>query len=424
MTANRNGDIMKYSTQAANPFALIDDVSNFQYINSVCITQFGTFLLSATSRTGYVPEDLHSNETVSFLSYTRRSTDRCRTWQPRVIAYDGSDMGPEWNSEMGQFLPVPAPLGPERKMRIYQFHIRRHAPKSVRFGKIVFTYSEDDGKSWLGPDGPGTVFEVQDPAGYTVSESKDGWGWHLMAPGHIMSNGEWILPINVSSDPAPLGEIQSEVVFMISKNILTEPDPEKIEFEFFPKPPRGILSPIEGERQRSLAQEPQVVELSDHRLMCVFRTGNGRIEYTVSKDYGRTWTNADILRYWPEDGPVVLNPNCACPFTRLTDGRYALLHCNNDGTHNGGRDPYDSRKNRNPVYVSVGREVKGGGQPMMFAAPRLLCSIEGFHPENPRRDLTYGAFIESCGEYFHFYNAVWNFIQVNKADPLLLDFVL
>lgn len=414
---------MEYSTQAARPFALIDDVTDFQYINSVTITQKGTFLISVTSRIGSLQDHLHSNEKVSFHTYTRRSVDRCKTWQPRVLAYDGSDRGSKWSSEMGQLLPVPAPLGPERKMRIYQFHISRNAERSVRFGDIVFTYSEDDGRTWHGPEGPGSVYEVFTPEGYAISEMDVPWGWHLMAPGHILSSGEWILPINVSTDPEPLGEIQSEVIFLISKNILTESDPEKITFDFYPKPPNGIKSPIENERDRSLAQEPQLVELSDGRLMCIFRTGNGRIEYTVSEDHGRTWSDGEILRYWPGEGPVVMNPNCACPFSKLTDGRYALLHCNNDGTMNGSKDPYDARKNRNPIFISIGREVKTKtGQPMMFAAPKLLCSVEGFHPENPRRDLTYGAFIESCGEYFHFYNALWNFIQVNKIDPQLLEF--
>ncbi len=414
---------MTYSTQAANPFALIDDLTDFQYINSVTVTQKGTFLISVTSRAGSLQDHLHSSDTVSFHTYTRRSVDRCKSWQGRVLAYDGSDQGPKWSSEMGQLLPVPAPLGPERLMRIYQFHIRRNVEESVRFGSIVFTYSEDDGRSWHGPKGPGTVYEVPTPSGYAISEMAVPWGWHLMAPGCILSTGEWILPINVSTDPAPLGEIQSEVIFLVSKNILTEPDPTKIKFEFFPKPPRGIQSPIENEPNRSLAQEPQLVELSDGCLLCVFRTGNGRIEYTVSRDHGRTWSDGKILRYWPENGPIVMNPNCACPFTKLTDGRYALLHCNNDGTMRGSKDPYDSRKNRNPIYISIGREIShSSGQPMMFTAPKLLCSIEGYHPENPRRDLTYGAFLESAGEYFHFYNALWNFIQVNKIDPLLLEF--
>jgi hypothetical protein len=89
---------------------------------------------------------------------------------------------------------------------------------------------------------------------------------------------------------------------------------------------------------------------------------------------------------------VIPNPNCPCPFTRLIDGRYALLYCNNDGTANGGEWPFDGRKSRNPIYISIGREIKNPSeeQPMLFTAPRLLTQIDGCRPDAPNRDLSYG----------------------------------
>jgi hypothetical protein len=416
----------EYSSHASNPFAVIDDRSNFQYVNSVTVTQSGTFLISVTTRSEVLlPGDKNSGHD-SFHVYTRRSEDRGKTWQDRVAAYDGGDVGPEYNAEMGQLFPVPAPLGQNRVSRIYQFHIRRNAAESIRFGKVGYSCSEDDGRNWSGPDGRNSIYMLGEPDCYQISRGDKPWGWHLMGPGRIMSNGMYILPVNISTDPEPLSQIDSELVFIISKNILTEQDPAKVEFEFYPQAEHGVRSPMLDQPARSLAQEPQIVELNDHKLMCVFRTGNGRVEFTVSDDFGKTWQDSQPLRYWPENGPIVLNPNCACPFSKLSNGRYALLHCNNDGHHGGfGKTPFDARYNRNPVYLSVGREViTVEGQPMMFTAPRLLCSIEGFHPDNPRRDLTYGALIESQGEFFHFYNALWQYIQVNKVDPALLEFGL
>ncbi len=413
----------EYNFHALKPYALIDDQSNFQYINSVTVTQKGTFLISVTAREKLLApgESVSGND--SFYVYTRRSEDRGKTWQPRVTAYRGHDAGEDYNAEMGQLFPVPAAIGPEQKLRIYQFHIRRHAPSSIRFGKLAYSFSEDDGRSWTGPRGPGSVYMIPEPKGYTISQSKDGYGWHLMGPPIIMSNGQFLLPLNISTDPEPLAEIHSEIVFMISRNIFTETDPAAVTFHFYPAPPDGIKSPLKNERQRTLAQEPQVVELSDHRIMCVFRTGNGRVEYAVSQDFARTWTNAQPLRYYPQKGPEIKNPNCACPFTKLSNGTFALLHTNNDGYMHGSESPFDGRKNRHPIYVTIGKELTAdNNQPMMFTASRILCSMEGFHPENPRRDLTYGALVESEGEFFHYYNALWNYIQVNKVAPSVLRF--
>jgi hypothetical protein len=270
-----------------------------------------------------------------------------------------------------------------------------------------------------------------------------------MAPWRLLSTGEALLPMNVSTDPPALADIRSELVFLTSDNIRAEPDLGKLRFAFCPPPPQGVRAELTRNDEKwgqsttatgdsphfpSLAQEPQVVELSDGRLMCVMRTGNGCIHFTTSADHGRTWAPSQPLRFAP-GGPVIPHPNAPCPFTRLSDGRYALLFCNNDGTGNGGQDPFDHLRNRNPVCVSVGREVDDAQrrdpslalrvtdreQPLAFTPPRLLCSIEGFRPDVQWRDLTYGYLLENDGEYFHFYNAVWQAIQLNRADPRLLE---
>ncbi|MGQ9455896.1 MAG: sialidase family protein [Armatimonadota bacterium] len=402
----------KYSTSALRPYAVIDDAGpeHGQYINSFCITKKGTWLISITighSRWG--------------TTYTKRSTDRGNTWEDRVYVIEPGKLEPGKTIEMGQLLPLDD--------RIYQFHIQ-HTHPDTRFGELRYTVSYDDGRSWEGPDGPGSLYSLETPT-YELSPNKN--GWHLMAPGLIIQRiksgecqtnthqAEWLLPMNISTDPLPLSEIRSELVFAISSNILTAKDPKDISFEFHPAPPHGVKVPLESSPGESLGQEPQVVQLSDGRLFSVCRTGNGCIYYTVSEDYGRSWWDAQPLCY-REGGPRILHPNCPCPLAKLTGGRYALLFCNNDGTAFGGKDPFDHTKNRQPVYISIGREIgPKDGQPLEFSEPRLLCSIEGFHPEQQWRDLTYGFFLEDQGEYYHFYNAVWRFIQINRVDPKLVE---
>jgi hypothetical protein len=401
-----------YSDHANHPMSVIDDESYKQYINSFCVTCAGTWLISVTHGTDRsIPKD--------HLVYTRRSPDLGQTWEERVCPYvpqqaEGQDKG----LEMGQLYPVRIPDGSDGFIeRVYQFHIVRNIQDGARFGRLVFTYSDDDGQSWRGPTGANSAYEMSPPLYELVPHH---WGWHLMAPPIRMSNGEFILPINVSTDPQRLNDIRSEVVFMISRNIGSETDPARIGFDFAPEPPHGVRAELDSHPGQSLAQEAQVVELSDRRLMTVMRTGNGCMFYAVSADYGRTWTEAKPLRD-REDGAILPHPNAPCPFTRLSDGRYALLYCNNNGSFDGGKTPYDHTRNRHPIYIAVGRETGAGdGQPISFGPPRLLCSIDGFRP-HLKRDLAYGFFLEDHGEFYHFYNAGWEAIQVNRVDPALLE---
>ena len=395
---------MDYSTTALKPYAVIDVSPDWgQYINSVTITQTGAWLISVTGNT---PK--------GGVVYTRRSEDGGKTWSERSFVMPPGKLEPGKTIEMGQLLPVPGQFG--GKSRIYQFHVQ-HTHPNTRFGQLRYTVSHDDGRTWQGPSGSGSLYELKTPA-YKLSPISD--GWHLMAPGVTLSTGEWLLPMNISTDPPPLSEIRSELVFGISKNVFTVEDPADVAFDFFPKPPHGVHVEREATPGESLGQEPQVVELSDGRLFCVCRTGNGCLYYTVSSDHGRTWAKGQPLLY-KEGGARMLHPNAACPLSKLPNGTYAQLFCNNDGTFNGGADPYDHLRNRWPVYVSIGREAGSKeGQPLEFGEPKLLCDISGFQPEAGWRDLTYGCLMQKDGGFYHFYNAVWRFIQVNRVDPALL----
>jgi hypothetical protein len=237
--------------------------------------QQGSWLISVT--TGKV------FGTWEHFTYTRRIADRGRTWEPRVKVCDGKALGVHMDCEMGQRLAVLAPLGNKQLTRNYQFHIIKDASRATRFGSLAYTYSEDDGRTWLGPAGPNSVYLI-DASAYALAPAKD--GWHLMAPGLIMSNGEWLLPIAVSTDPRRLADIRAELVCMTSPNNLYETDPAALVFEFWPAPPHGLRVPLEAAPGESLGHEPQVVELATpEHLMCVARTGNGYIAYSTSTDY-------------------------------------------------------------------------------------------------------------------------------------------
>jgi len=400
-------------SKAGHPMAVIDEKEYKQYLNSFAVSQKGTWLISVTSGgVGYAKV------------YVKRSEDKGKTWsRDRIPIYDPRqdktlERRKDFDCEMGQLFSVPKPIGGDKGHRIYQFSIVRDIKKGSRFGKLIYTISEDDGRTWVGPSGPGTYWDVDSPIYDLVDHT---WGWHLMAPPRITSDGLMILPMNASTDPPSLRAIRCEPVYMTSKNIMTEPDPGKVEFTFNPPPPHGLHVPIEGKPGESHGMEAQVVELSDGRLFSPMRTANGSTYFTTSGDGGKTWTKARPLRR-DDDGPLLLNPNCANPLTKLSNGTYALLHCNNDGNVYGVNDVFRHHVVRHPVYVSVGVENEPGSkQPIRWSGPRLMTTLEDYVPAHRGgwKDLTYGYLHEEDGRFYHFYNAMWDRIQVNEIDPLL-----
>lgn len=401
-------------SKAGHPMAIIDEKEYKQYINSFAVSQKGTWLLSITSgAVGYAKV------------YVKRSEDMGKTWsRDRIPVYDprqdkALDRRTDFDCEMGQLFPVPKPIGEKKVHRIYQFSIVRDTKKGARFGKLIYTISEDDGKTWVGPGGSGTYWDIDSPVYDLVGHQ---WGWHLMAPPRLTSDGRMVLPMNASTDPPRLGDIRCEPVYMISKNIMTEEDPGKVEFSFSPPPPHGVHVPMKGKPDQTHGMEAQVVELSDGRLFSPMRTGNGCIYFTTSADGGKTWSKAAPLRR-DDDGPLLLNPNCANPITKLSNGTYAILHCNNDGNIYGVNDVFKHNVVRHPIYVSVGVENKpGSNQPIRWSAPRLMTTLEDYKPKHRGgwNDLTYGHLHEQDGRFYHFYNAMWDRIQVSEIDPRLL----
>lgn len=405
-------EAMIQPTTAGNPTAVIDSANAVQYINSFTVTGAGTWLLSVTYR---ALDGIHR-------VYVARSEDQGRSWTTRIPAYDAhAERGEDFNCEMGQLYPVQG-VAAANGERIYQFHIQRRMSNSVRFGRLVYTISEDDGRSWRGPDGPNTVYEVDAPIYDLVGHE---WGWHLMAPPLRASWGTMYLPMNCCTDPKLLDDIESEPVFARSENINTASDPAAISFDFFPAPSHGLHVPYIDRPGKSHGMEAQLVELSTGAILAAIRTGNGCVYYATSPDRGTTWTEALPLRQ-TDDGPALANPNCPNPLTKLQDGRYVLLHCNNDGNAFGAHSVFEHTVVRHPIYASVGAESganEPGSQPIHWSDPVLITTLDGYedkHGAPMGNDLSYGLFHEEDGRFYHFYNAKWESIQMNEIPAGLL----
>lgn len=377
------------------------------YIGSVAVSECGTWLVSFSCAQRSA-DGILTPERV----FVKRSVDGGRTWLPRQMVYDGKDQNAR-QAEMGQFVVVPG------TGRIYLFSIRH---TGVRFGQMVFTYSDDDGQTWLGPKGPNTAYDVKVPP-YLFAPRGD--SNHLMAKGIWLSNGKYLLPFSIASDPPELGEIESENVFMMCDNFLTEDNPERLRFHFFPEGNYGLRVPHPNKPQSSLAQEPHVVELTNGFLMCVMRTGQGCIYYALSSDFGQTWSQPKPLCY-AEGGKAIPHPNAPCPFYRLRNGMYVLFFHNNDGKIHGARGAFDFRKNRRPLYLSVGRyvsNVPNGGQPMIFSSPRFLLDSDGIPASilETTEISCYGGIIENADGVYFIHSNKWEKLQMFRIPSAMLD---
>jgi hypothetical protein len=153
-----------------------------------------------------------------------------------------------------------------------------------------------------------------------------------------------------------------------------------------------------------VAQEPATQQLPDGRLIVLMRTRTGYIYFALSADAGRTWDEPRPLRFEP-GGPKIPQPLASCPLYRLHDGRFVLVFHNNDGSANGGRSVADSRRNRRPVFLAIGRPIDHPSHPLVFSQPKLLADNGGI-PAGPSRHTqigTYPSLFEFEGRVYFWY---------------------
>jgi hypothetical protein len=105
------------------------------------------------------------------------------------------------------------------------------------------------------------------------------------------------------------------------------------------------------------------------------RTMSGAIWHSVSDDDGETWPSpSPLLRR--DHGLPILQPLCCCPIYGLADGRYVLLHHNNDGRFEGSA-PEESHRNRRPAFIALGEYRPQAEQPIWFSASKQLMDNDG-----------------------------------------------
>ena len=102
----------------------------------------------------------------------------------------------------------------------------------------------------------------------------------------------------------------------------------------------------------------------------------------MSDDDGLHWQKPQVLRYC-DDGEPVKNPLTCCPLYRLENGRYILIHYNNnyyadymekDKELPAGMSMFTHRR---PAVCSLGRFVRDADQPLWFDKPDEILDTGG-----------------------------------------------
>ncbi len=168
---------------------------------------------------------------------------------------------------------------------------------------------------------------------------------------------------------------ESVVEFMRFENLDENPEPADIRIAYSAWGDQALRVPHYQNPLLSVAQEPSLVRLPDDRLFCTMRTMAGCIWYSISADDGLTWHSPrPLLR--KDHGLPILEPLCCCPIYEYDQGRYVLLHHNNDGRFEGSA-PEDTGKNRRPAFIALGEFRPDAEQPIWFSDSKVLMDNGG-----------------------------------------------
>ena len=245
-------------------------------------------------------------------------------------------------------------------------------------GSMDCRYSDDLGKTWSAPQ---TIPMARSPHDHPDPAVPSNWivwqmpirdlqgrwftgftRWVSKAVRHPPHNQSWT-------------SLEAVVEFMRFENIDSNPEPRDIQITFSAWGEKALRVPHYTNPLLSIAEEPSLVRLPDNRLFCTMRTMSGMVWYSLSSDDGQNWTlPTPLLRR--DHGTPILEPLCCCPIYQLSDGRYVLLHHNNDGRVNGCQ-PEETSRNRAPAFLALGEYRPDAEQPIWFSESKQFMHHDG-----------------------------------------------
>jgi len=334
-----------------------------------------------------------------------RSVDKGKNWVDKRALEPAEGPVASWA------VPLKVPSG-----RIYVFYtyntddikevISDHGPiKRVdTLGDMMFKYSDDNGKTWSKQryKVPVRAFKWDKENPY---KGKLLFWWSVSKP--IIQKGKVYFGFSkISNFNLKKGFMRrDEGAFMCSDNILTEKEPDKIRWETLPEGDIGLRA-LEGD----VADEHNLVPLSDGSLFCVFRTVSGYSGQAYSRDEGHTWTKPAHMSYGPGERGVK-NPRANNCVKKFSNGKYLYWY------HNNGLGEYAFcakilGNNRNPAWICGGIEKDGF---IYWSQPEILL-----YAAEPTEAISYPDFIEDEGK-FYVTETQKTIARVHEIDRELLE---
>lgn len=361
----------------------------------VVITKDGNWLCLLTTAGGH--EGAANSHVVSTIS-----TDQGRTWS-KLVELEPVDGPPSVYS-----LPVVANSG-----RVYAFYDYngdnfKCPARSDCVGWFVYKYSDDNRRTW-------SKERYRLPMRMTAVDRTNTFDgkvqifWGIGKP--IAFDNTMIFAFS------KCGKYlidRSEGWFYRSDNILTEPDPNKIEWQLLPDGDVGLKNPDYGEVQA----EQNIVPMNDGSIYCMYRTAGDHPCHAYSRDGAHTWTMPEYATYTP--GGRRFKNSRACPKVwKASNGKY-LFWFHHHGAH---KNPY---KGRNPAWLSGGIEKDGF---IYWSQPEIILYDTDpknclFDPETgmpgPGGGMSYPDLIEQDGKYW-ITETQKTLARVHPIDPTLLE---
>ena len=245
-------------------------------------------------------------------------------------------------------------------------------------GSMDCIYSDDMGATWSRPSTIPMPRSPYDHPDDTIPSNWIVWQMPIRDLGGLWFTGftRWVSKaVRTQLDDESWTSREAVVEFMRFENVDDDPEPLDIRVSYSAWGDDALRVPHYLNPLLSSAEEPSLARLPDGRLFCVFRTMSGYVWHSVSGDDGETWSNpSPLLRR--DHGRPILQPLCCCPIYELADGRYMLLHHNNNGIVDG-CEPDDYRKNRRPAFIALGEFRPEADQPLWFSESKQLMDNDG-----------------------------------------------